>query len=262
MNKAYINTRKYNIFDYIIYVLSFPIVVVRFSLVLFIAFCIYLIILVDTHKKYVELTCKYFSKIVLILCGFYNIKVKNKAIYPNQDIVIVYNHSTILDSLLIFSNVRVVAPVIYYKMYNSLKIAIDYCNGISVNTETPHSNNAINVLNYKGSISIAPEGCITNGKYLTQFKTGAFITGKPVLPVLLKFPGTQIAWCVNNSIIFTVYTMLCNLYNNAEIELLPLQYKLENESYQDFANRVRNLMSKVSGIPTLEIDGYLKFHDC
>lgn len=37
-------------------------------------------------------------------------------------------------------------------------------------------------------VCIFPEGTTTNGKHLLRFRTGAFVAGMPVAPVLLKYP--------------------------------------------------------------------------
>ncbi len=37
-------------------------------------------------------------------------------------------------------------------------------------------------------VAIFPEGTTTNGRYLLRFRTGAFVAGLPVAPVLLKYP--------------------------------------------------------------------------
>ena len=41
-----------------------------------------------------------------------------------------------------------------------------------------------------------PEGTTTNGNYILPFKTGAFLAGTPVQPVILKYPYTRFspAW--------------------------------------------------------------------
>lgn len=43
---------------------------------------------------------------------------------------------------------------------------------------------------------LTAEGTTTNGDYLLTFKTGAFLAGIPVLPVILKYPYERfsVAW--------------------------------------------------------------------
>lgn len=36
-------------------------------------------------------------------------------------------------------------------------------------------------------LSVAPEGTLSNGRCLLSFKTGAFVAGTPVVPILLRY---------------------------------------------------------------------------
>eukprot|EP00882_Tetradesmus_deserticola_P015004 GHRQ01015971.1.p2 GENE.GHRQ01015971.1~~GHRQ01015971.1.p2 ORF type:complete len:108 (-),score=23.16 GHRQ01015971.1:1192-1515(-) len=36
-------------------------------------------------------------------------------------------------------------------------------------------------------LSVAPEGTLSNGRCLLRFKTGAFVAGAPVVPILLRY---------------------------------------------------------------------------
>jgi hypothetical protein len=212
---------------------------------------------------------QYYSRILLFIFGFYRVKIKNKQfikIANDHKAVIVYNHVSSLDSFFIFWYIKVVAPVIYYKMYNNIKFLADYVDGIPVNTEKTGTLNSERIKNYlslnKLSISIAPEGALSNGNYLLQFKTGGFSLNRPVLPVILKFPDTEIAWVINKSILFILYHALSRLYNNAELVILDLQTIKPGETPREFADRVRNLMSSESGIPLTNTDGYRKPSCC
>jgi lysophosphatidylcholine acyltransferase/lyso-PAF acetyltransferase len=39
-------------------------------------------------------------------------------------------------------------------------------------------------------LSVAPEGTLSNGRCLLSFKTGAFVAGTPVVPILLRYKLT------------------------------------------------------------------------
>jgi lysophosphatidylcholine acyltransferase/lyso-PAF acetyltransferase len=266
--EPFLHNRSYGVFDYFIYVLAFPVVCVRVFLISFITGVLYLLIKIDTCKKHRYLV-QYYSRILLFIFGFYNVKIKNKQFIktaiPHQA-VIVYNHVSVFDSFFIFGYIKVVAPVIYYKMYANIKFLADYVDGIPVNTEKTGTLNSERIKDYlslnKLSISIAPEGSLSNGNYILQFKTGGFSLNRPVLPVVLKFKDTEIAWVINKSILFILYYSLSRLYNNAELVILDLQTIKPGETPRQFADRVRTLMSNESGIPLINIDGYTKPSCC
>lgn len=59
-------------------------------------------------------------------------------------------------------------------------------SGISV-TEELSKRQALAAKGDLPHVAIFPEGTTTNGRYLLKFKTGAFVSGKPVAPVLIRY---------------------------------------------------------------------------
>lgn len=107
------------------------------------------------------------------------------------------------------------------------------------------------------STMIFPEGTTTNGRALIQFKNGPFSPGKPVLPVLLKYPAKHlnIAWvgdCSNLGML--VLRMMMQFVNYCEIEILDV-YTPSPEEVADqklFAKNVRKVMAEKLGVSTTE----------
>lgn len=91
-----------------------------------------------------------------------------------------------------------------------------------------------------------PEGTTTNGDFLLPFKTGAFIAGAPVLPVILKYPYQRFspAWD-SISGVRHVILLLCQFVNHMEVTRLPIYYpsKEEKDDPRVYANNVRKLMA-------------------
>ena len=108
------------------------------------------------------------------------------------------------------------------------------------------------------TLGIFPEGTTTNNKCLLKFKKGAFMTLTPVKVIVIKystdgfFPtidnisglGTLVMICCNTFIKATVFEFE-GLYNPDYLNLDP---KDEN-SWKVYAEKVRDIMSKASGIP-------------
>lgn len=91
-----------------------------------------------------------------------------------------------------------------------------------------------------------PEGTTTNGDFLLPFKTGAFIAGAPVLPVILRYPFQRFspAWD-SISGVRHVILLLCQFVNSMEVTRLPIYYpsKEEKDDPKVYANNIRKLMA-------------------
>ncbi|NP_001352256.1 Lysophospholipid acyltransferase LPEAT1 isoform 2 [Zea mays] len=91
-----------------------------------------------------------------------------------------------------------------------------------------------------------PEGTTTNGDYLLPFKTGAFLAGAPVQPVILKYPYRRFspAWDSMDGARH-VLLLLCQFINHMEVVRLPVYYpsQLEKEDPKLYANNVRKLIA-------------------
>ncbi|KAK8601254.1 hypothetical protein V6N12_051094 [Hibiscus sabdariffa] len=91
-----------------------------------------------------------------------------------------------------------------------------------------------------------PEGTTTNGDYLLPFKTGAFLAGAPVVPVILRYPYQRFspAWDSITGVRHVVL-LLCQFVNHMEVIHLPIYYpsQQEKDDPKQYANNVRRLMA-------------------
>lgn len=91
-----------------------------------------------------------------------------------------------------------------------------------------------------------PEGTTTNGDYLLSFKTGAFLAGAPVVPVILRYPYQRFspAWDSITGVRHVVF-LLCQFVNHMEVMHLPTYYPSQQEKDDPklYANNVRRLMA-------------------
>jgi len=279
--EPFIDTMNYNTpYTYLKFVLMFPVVLMRMSLLGFTVGGFYCFSFINKtkYRKTADTIIIIISKIILYIFGFYNVKVKNthyvKDALDNKAIVI-FNHVTIIDIYFIWAHICLTCPLLHSKWYTYFLRLSKFVDAIPIDVDNRNSSNSNKIFEFidnsnsnsntnSGSakanklIAIAPEGVITNGHSLIQFRTGAFITEKPVLPVILKFPNKYInvSWSNNYSTFFVLYNMFSQLYNNAVIEVLPLQYKKQDETSREFADRVRDAMSEASGLPKLNVYGY------
>jgi len=93
---------------------------------------------------------------------------------------------------------------------------------------------------------VFPEGVTTADSFLLQFKPGSFLAGTPVQPVVVKYPYChyEVVWSCDMNILWSVYRMLCQVYNCMVVTYLPVYYPNEAEKAdpQLFADNVRQKM--------------------
>ena len=93
---------------------------------------------------------------------------------------------------------------------------------------------------------IFPEGSYANSKALLEFKSGAFIAGVPITPVLFTYEQYIPYWNrKESSLIVQMYRFLSRWYTTATVEILPI-YTPDQEEVQHpkvYAENVRRYMS-------------------
>jgi len=104
-------------------------------------------------------------------------------------------------------------------------------------------------------IVIFPEGTTTNNKYILPFKTGAFVGGHCVKPVIIKFPYKNFSPAWESCKAPThMLRMFLQIYNNCEIYWLPVYVPNEEEKANPalYAQNVRDALLQVSGMSETE----------
>jgi len=91
-----------------------------------------------------------------------------------------------------------------------------------------------------------PEGTTTGFDTLLQFKRGAFASGQPVQPVVVKYPfcNYEVVWSCDQSLGWTFIRMLLQVYNCMTVHYLPVHYPTDEEKddAQLYADNVRQEM--------------------
>ncbi|KAM5235588.1 lysophospholipid acyltransferase LPCAT4 [Ctenodactylus gundi] len=104
-----------------------------------------------------------------------------------------------------------------------------------------------------------PEGTCSNKKALLKFKPGAFITGVPVQPVLIRYPNsldtTSWAWRGPGvlKVLWLTASQPCSI---VDVEFLPV-YQPSLEESRDptlYANNVQRVMAQALDIPATECE--------
>ncbi|GLC72510.1 hypothetical protein PLESTF_001258800 [Pleodorina starrii] len=112
-------------------------------------------------------------------------------------------------------------------------------------------------------VIMAPEGTTANGRGLLNFRTGAFVLRRPVLPICLRYRwrGVNPAWTIGD-VRWQFLRLMCQFRNDLEVEILP-PYKPSQDELKDcrlFASHVRRQMACVLGVPRVDAshDDYLE----
>ncbi|GAB0490169.1 hypothetical protein MMPV_001401 [Pyropia vietnamensis] len=117
------------------------------------------------------------------------------------------------------------------------------------------------------TLTIFPEGTTCNGKAMIKFRTGVFLAGKPIRPVVVKLPYKR--WNTSwESVPFRyhMWRTMTQFSNSAELVELPI-YVPDAEERADprlFAERVQaDMQAVLDGIPVYELSRKHKFvyHD-
>lgn len=113
---------------------------------------------------------------------------------------------------------------------------------------------------------IFPEGTVSNGKFLLQFRAGAFQPGVPVQPVLIRYryrfcdpswAGTRVGLGA------LALRLVTQFYNTMDVTFLPVYHPNEEERSDPilYANNVRRFMSENSndqiGLSNYSIEDYI-----
>jgi lysophosphatidylcholine acyltransferase / lyso-PAF acetyltransferase len=94
-------------------------------------------------------------------------------------------------------------------------------------------------------VAVFPEGTTTSGLYMLRLRTGAFVAGTPVAPIILRYPYERFSPSYESiKTLPYLYRMLSQFWNNVEYLRLPVYYPSEAEKKDArlYADNVRNLM--------------------
>lgn len=94
-------------------------------------------------------------------------------------------------------------------------------------------------------VAIFPEGTTTSGKYLLRMKTGAFVAGTPIVPIIIRYPYKYFSPSYESiRTLPYLYRMLSQFYNRVEYLRLPVYYPSEEEKNDArlYADNVMKLM--------------------
>lgn len=101
------------------------------------------------------------------------------------------------------------------------------------------------------SLLVFPESTTKAWRSLVQFRTGVFVSGQPVQPVVLRFPNryTDVSWV--QSIPAYVFKLLTRWVHFAEVLILPIYVPSDAERADPrlYADGVQRAMARAMDLP-------------
>jgi len=212
----------------------------------------------------------FLGRLCFRITGFYIVETKGKlATREEAPVLVVAPHSTYFDGFAVF---WADLPYIISRQENRSIPLIGKCTELSqslfVCREDPQSRQKtvrkIVERCQDGSgwpqLMIFPEGSTSNRKALMSFKPGAFVPGKPVQPILIRYPNEvdTVTWTWNQThgAKSVLWLTLAQPFSRASIEYLPV-YTPSSEEKENpilYAANVRDVMAAALKVPTCDLN--------
>lgn len=108
----------------------------------------------------------------------------------------------------------------------------------------------------KGPMLVFPEGTTSNGHCLLAFRSGCFVAGLPVLPMVLRFRcrGLNPCWVAPHDNFLLFFRIVCCWRKTLEVDFLPMRHPSAEERTDPklYASNTANEMGRFMGVPALK----------
>jgi 1-acyl-sn-glycerol-3-phosphate acyltransferase len=194
-------------------------------------------------NQFIPLACKYF----LSLLG-----VKINQVTDNNDripdnAIIVFNHPTFFDHLVVIASIKKIAKFVTLDTYARWFPFIVRKFGFIIVSKSKCSQTQ-KLQSESGMIAIAPTAGNSNPdeSVLPSFRTGAFICDKPIVPVVISYGKhyDDVRWVERQSMLNVIIKRLFSSDVYCNVSILPCFNREENETYNNFADRVKSSIEK------------------
>ncbi|KAJ3452558.1 acyltransferase-like [Anaeramoeba flamelloides] len=254
------------------YLVLFPIRFIIFVFCMLSSAMFAFISLLITNKKWknklLRFTVRYYSHL-MILSWFGVIKYHGNIPKDLTNSIIVSNHTSPIDALLIFNkqlcsvvgqNHAGVFGFIQHRILHVLE-PIWFERRAKKNQDSVVDRIKKHLKTSTLPMLIFPEGTCINNEYCVMFKKGAFETGAKIIPVAIKYNKIFVDGFWNSKKdLFVVYLikLMCCWALVVDIYFLDPITIRENETPIQFANRTKKKIAKKAKLKNVNWDGYLK----
>lgn len=216
------------------------------------------------RRRIITLACQVVGRVLLFCLGFWTVEGEDHPDYDHaaaQKATIVSNHSSLADPCLLaylyapsfvaksavwkipgIGRIGAAQHAFYFNRLTASSISVTDC---IVKRQHLVAKSDIPI----PPVAIFPEGTTTNGNHLLKFRTGAFVAGMPIAPVLIKYSSDYFS--LTYETVRTgkyIYGLLSQLRNHVWYYRLPLYYPTEEEKKNPslYARNVHRLMLEQS----------------
>ena len=216
----------------------------------------------EENKSIIRFALKLTARSTLLLCGFYNIDFYEYDTDPEPPILIA-NHRSWSDILLMIY----LFDIKFIAKHDLVDIPIigvmaSSMNNILVDRSKPNQGATKQILDHCKNFSstplfIFPEATTTNGEFLIKFKTGAFVPGTSIRPIIIDYPYTKFnpSWDTIPGFDHCI-GMLSQFRQDVVIKKLPIYHPSDTEKNDPalYCENVRNYMASFLNVPLIKTD--------
>lgn len=221
-------------------------------------------------RRVLNLYTRLMARSILFICGFHYIremgdKTRNKGVH-----VLMSNHISFWE-ILYFMAAKQSPSFVFKKDCLQVPfvgtIALKVLQGIQVDNKNNNRGGAEAIIHRLKQMEdakdefefrpllIFPEGTTSNGSCLLKFRSGGFITGTPIKPVVISFPFKRFSVAYES--IYTsviIFRTLCQFHNSMHVQYLDAYYPNEIEKMDPpcYANGLRKRMSIALKVPVCD----------
>lgn len=217
-----------------------------------------------SKKRPMRTLTRWTARTVLFLCGFHRIEVFGNSTIDPETHVIVSNHISFWE-ILYFMAAPCSPAFVFKKSCLNVpiigKIALQVLGGIQVDNKNQNGGGASAIIerirqmessSNDRPLLIFPEGTTSNGSCLLSFRTGAFVAGASVQPILIQFPFKHFSPAYES--IYTsvvIFRTLCQFNNRFQVRYLPVHVPTlaQKEDPTLYASVVRQEMAIAMDVP-------------
>lgn len=262
-----------------------PVVILKWLciIVLTVPFCLVLKLLLvghppqapmhPTRRVMVEFWVRLGARLLLMFAGYYYIPIRNKhnlQLAKESRSILIFNHESYVDACAmaaLFSPSGVAKsgvatmPVVGLFVIALQFFFIERKGTRDQSNEYVLKEDPITAITQRAAdkrfplVMMAPEATTKAKRCLLKFRRGAFSTGGPVTPILIKYkykhhnPG----WGITNTMVH-LNRLMAQFANFMEMEVLPPIHPTPQESRDPmlFADNVRRVMGERLGVPLVD----------
>jgi 1-acyl-sn-glycerol-3-phosphate acyltransferase len=219
----------------------------------FIMFCLYFMLLLILPKQYIKYLNQYYLTFLYKSLGMNIIVQGFEKIPKDNQFIIQFNHRSMLDFFIlpsVFGNMSCIVDKYVFNALPFYQLLQDKFEIIELNEK---GKNVIKIGDHiksnKYPLAIPSDGMNYPklGNKIGDFKTGAFVSFTPMLPVLIRYKDYEVLpdlkWDVGENIAHSILKIFLNNKINIHINILDLIIPKKEWTIEEYKNHVFCIMN-------------------